>query len=54
MILSCLVASALIVKLDWRDAYDNGIGFLLINIIQPKGFAQFLLVILALSGKFMI
>ncbi|KJR83234.1 nucleoside transporter [Sporothrix schenckii 1099-18] len=50
MCLGAAVASSLDSKPDWSDAYDEGIGFLIQIMLHPKGFAKFLLVILALSG----
>ncbi len=50
MCLGAAVASALPGKPDWSAAYDDGIGFLIQAMLHPRGFAKFLLVILALSG----
>lgn len=34
----------------WSKAYDNGLGFLIQTILYPRGFADFILVLLVLSG----
>jgi len=51
MLAGAVVASALNNKPDWKDAYENqGIGFLIRDMLYPRGFAKFLLVLLVLSG----
>ncbi|KAK5193930.1 hypothetical protein LTR99_005840 [Exophiala xenobiotica] len=51
MTAGCVVASALNNKPDWADAYDNqGLGFLIQDMLYPRGFAKFLLTLLVLSG----
>ncbi|CAK7266464.1 hypothetical protein SEPCBS57363_002105 [Sporothrix epigloea] len=50
MCLGAAVASAFTNKPEWNDAYNEGIGFLVQTMINPTGFAKFLLVLLALSG----
>lgn len=50
MVAGCVVASALNNRPDWAAAYDQGIGYLIQDVIHPKGFAKFLLTLLVLSG----
>ncbi|CEJ59010.1 hypothetical protein PMG11_07648 [Penicillium brasilianum] len=50
MIAGCIVASALSNKSDWSSAYEEGIGYLIQDMIYPRGFAKFLLTLLVLSG----
>ncbi|PYH94031.1 putative nucleoside transporter [Aspergillus ellipticus CBS 707.79] len=51
MVAGCVVASALNGKPDWYDAYENqGIGYLIQDMLYPRGFAKFLLTLLVLSG----
>lgn len=51
MVAGCVVASALNHKPTWEDAYKNqGLGFLIQDMLHPRGFAKFLLVLLVLSG----
>ena len=51
LVAGCVVASALNSKPDWSDAYENqGIGYLIQDILYPRGFAKFLLTLLVLSG----
>lgn len=51
MVAGCVVASALNNKPDWNDAYENqGIGYLIQDMLFPRGFAKFLLTLLVLSG----
>ncbi|KAJ5587627.1 nucleoside transporter [Penicillium hispanicum] len=50
MMAGCVVASALNNKPEWSDAYDQGIGYLIQDMLYPRGFAKFLLTLLVLSG----
>jgi NCS1 nucleoside transporter family len=51
MVAGCVVASALNNKPEWYDAYENqGVGYLIQDMLYPRGFAKFLLVLLVLSG----
>ncbi|KAJ9622565.1 hypothetical protein H2204_011484 [Knufia peltigerae] len=51
MTAGCVVASALNNKPHWQDAYENqGLGFLIQDMLYPRGFAKFLLTLLVLSG----
>ena len=51
MTAGCVVSSALNNRSDWHDTYTNqGIGFLIQEMLYPNGFAKFLLVLLVLSG----
>lgn len=51
MVAGCVVASALNNKPSWEDAYnDQGIGYLIQDMLYPRGFAKFLLTVLVLSG----
>ncbi|KAJ5753220.1 nucleoside transporter [Penicillium odoratum] len=50
MVAGCIVASALNNKPEWSAAYDQGIGYLIQDMLHPRGFAKFLLTLLVLSG----
>lgn len=52
MVLGCCIGSTFATtQTGWADTYDNqGIGFLIQEIIYPYGFAKFLLVIFVLAG----
>lgn len=51
MVAGCVVASALNNKPDWANAYNNeGVGYLVLQVIHPVGFAKFILVIFSFSG----
>ncbi|KAL7784860.1 permease for cytosine/purines, uracil, thiamine, allantoin domain-containing protein [Trichoderma ceciliae] len=50
MVAGCVVASALATKPDWSAAYDKGLGYLIQEMLFPRGFAKFLLTLLVLSG----
>ncbi|KAJ5292023.1 nucleoside transporter [Penicillium angulare] len=51
MVAGCVVASALNNKPEWADTYDNqGVGYLIQEMLYPHGFAKFLLTLLVLSG----
>lgn len=51
MVAGCVVASALNNRPDWNDAYTNqGLGYLIQDMLHPRGFAKFLLTLLVLSG----
>jgi NCS1 nucleoside transporter family len=51
MVAGCVVSSALNNRPDWSDAYENqGLGYLIKDMLHPSGFAKFILVLLVLSG----
>ncbi|KAI0015424.1 permease for cytosine/purines, uracil, thiamine, allantoin-domain-containing protein [Xylariomycetidae sp. FL0641] len=51
MTAGCVVAFAMNNRPDWEDSYENkGLGFLIQTMLHPRGFADFLLVLLVLSG----
>ncbi|KAK2590172.1 hypothetical protein QQS21_012152 [Conoideocrella luteorostrata] len=51
MLAGCVVASALNSQTAWRDTYNNdGLGYLIQDMLYPRGFAKFLLTLLVLSG----
>lgn len=51
MVLGCCVGSTMGANTDLADIYDNkGVGFLLQDMLFPRGFAKFILVILVLAG----
>jgi purine-cytosine permease-like protein len=51
MVAGCVVSSAMNNRPEWKDAYDNqGLGFLIRIMLYPNGFANFILVLLVLSG----
>lgn len=51
MIAGCCVASAMNNRPDWAKVYkDEGFGFLIQTMLYPRGFSDFLLVLLVLSG----
>lgn len=50
MLAGAQVASALNNISEWNTAYDDGIGFLIRDMLYPRGFAKFILVLLVLSG----
>ncbi|KAI0475758.1 permease for cytosine/purines, uracil, thiamine, allantoin-domain-containing protein [Xylariaceae sp. FL0804] len=51
MVAGCVVAFAMNNRPDWEAAYeDEGLGFLIQLMLHPRGFADFLLVLLVLSG----
>ncbi|KAI0977061.1 permease for cytosine/purines, uracil, thiamine, allantoin-domain-containing protein [Xylaria arbuscula] len=51
MVAGCVVASGLNNQTEWADIYKNdGIGFLIQDILYPRGFAKFILTLLVLSG----
>jgi NCS1 nucleoside transporter family len=50
MVAGCVVASALNSKPDWSGAYEEGLGYLIQEMLYPRGFAKFLLTLLVLSG----
>ena len=45
-----VVASALDNRHDWHQEYNRGLGFLIQTMLYPRGLADFLLVLLVLSG----
>ncbi|KAH9993920.1 permease for cytosine/purines, uracil, thiamine, allantoin-domain-containing protein [Xylariaceae sp. FL0662B] len=51
MLAGCVVASALNNRPDWAGTYeDDGIGFLIQDMLYPRGFAKLILTLLVLSG----
>ncbi len=51
MLLGCCVGSTMGINSDWKDIYDHqGVGWLLQDILHPRGFAKFMLVLLVMSG----
>ncbi|KAH8691666.1 permease for cytosine/purines, uracil, thiamine, allantoin-domain-containing protein [Talaromyces proteolyticus] len=51
MVAGCVAASALNNKPEWHDTYENqGVGYLIQEMLYPRGFAKFLLTLLVLSG----
>jgi NCS1 nucleoside transporter family len=50
MVSGCVVASGLNNRPDWKDAYDSGLGYLVQDMLYPRGFAKFILTLLVLSG----
>ncbi|KAB8339161.1 hypothetical protein FH972_022096 [Carpinus fangiana] len=51
MVAGCVVASGFNNRPDWQDAYENeGLGYLVQDILYPRGFAKFLLTLFVLSG----
>ncbi|OAQ70292.1 nucleoside transporter [Pochonia chlamydosporia 170] len=51
MLAGCVVASALNNQPQWHDTYKNdGLGYLIQDMLYPRGFAKFLLTLLVLSG----
>jgi len=51
MVAGCVVASTFTNRPDWGDTYANrGIGYLIQDMLYPRGFAKFLLTLLVLSG----
>ncbi|KAF7719346.1 Uncharacterized protein PECH_006370 [Penicillium ucsense] len=51
MMAGCVVASALNNQPEWKSAYeDEGLGYLIQDMLYPRGFAKFLLTLLVLSG----
>ncbi|KPI42637.1 Purine-cytosine permease FCY2 [Cyphellophora attinorum] len=51
MVAGCVVSSALNNRPDWKDAYENqGLGYLIQDMLYPRGFAKFILTLLVLSG----
>lgn len=51
MIAGCVVSSALNNRADWAATYEEeGIGFLIQEMLYPRGFAKLLLTLLVLSG----
>jgi NCS1 nucleoside transporter family len=45
-----VVAFAMNNRPDWLHAYNRGLGFLIRDMLYPRGFADFILVLLVLSG----
>lgn len=50
MIAGACVASAFTIKPEWADAEQRGLGFLIVKMLHPRGFADFLLVVFIFSG----
>lgn len=51
MVAGCVVSSALNNRPDWKATYENdGIGFLIQEMLYPYGFAKLVLTLLVLSG----
>ena len=50
MVAGCVVSFCLNNKPHWSDEYDRNIGFLIQTMLYPRGFANFILVLLVLSG----
>ncbi|KKK19066.1 putative nucleoside transporter [Aspergillus rambellii] len=51
MLAGCVVASGFNNKPEWQDVYENqGLGYLIQDVLHPRGFAKFLLTLLVLSG----
>lgn len=51
MLAGCVVASSLNNRPDLKDAYENqGLGYLIQDMLYPRGFAKFILTLLVLSG----
>ncbi|KAK7219901.1 hypothetical protein V2G26_007904 [Clonostachys chloroleuca] len=51
MTAGAVVASSLNNNQDWADAYEHqGIGFLIRDMLHPRGFSKFILVLLSFSG----
>ncbi len=50
MCAGAVVAFALNNRPDWAAAYHKGLGFLIRDMLHPRGFADFILVLLVLSG----
>jgi NCS1 nucleoside transporter family len=51
MVAGCVVASALNNVPAWQTVYlDQGVGYLIQEVVHPRGFAKFLLTLLVLSG----
>jgi len=51
MLAGCVVSSGMNNRPDWKDTYENqGLGFLIQEMLHPHGFAKFILTLLVLSG----
>lgn len=50
MMAGAVVASGLNNRADWKDSYDEGLGYLIQDMLYPRGFAKFVLTLLVLSG----
>lgn len=51
MLAGCVVASSLNNRPELKDTYENdGLGFLIQDMLYPRGFAKFILTLLVLSG----
>ena len=51
MVSGCVVSFAFNNRHDWKSTYNNeGLGFLIQIMLHPRGFANFILVLLVLSG----
>ena len=51
MLAGCVVSSGMHNRADWKDTYENeGLGFLIQEMLYPRGFAKLILTLLVLSG----
>ncbi|PYH46394.1 putative nucleoside transporter [Aspergillus saccharolyticus JOP 1030-1] len=50
LLLGACIASALDTNPEWSEAYDGGIGYMLQELIHPKKFAKFCLVLMVLAN----
>ncbi|CAK3933404.1 related to purine-cytosine permease [Lecanosticta acicola] len=51
MLAGAVVSSAMNNREDWKEAYeDQGLGYLIRDMLYPLGFAKFILILLVLSG----
>lgn len=51
IVLGACVGSTILINESWSDTFENqGLGYLIQEILYPYGFAKFLLVLLVLSG----
>lgn len=51
MVAGCVASSSLNNRPDWKETYENdGLGFLIQDMLYPRGFAKFILTLLVLSG----
>ncbi len=50
MVAGAVVASGFSNRPNWQASYEEGLGFLIQEMLYPRGFAKFLLVVFVLSG----
>ncbi|ORY18254.1 permease for cytosine/purines, uracil, thiamine, allantoin-domain-containing protein [Clohesyomyces aquaticus] len=51
MLAGCVVSSGMNNRPDWKETYENeGLGFLIQEMLYPRGFAKLILTLLVLSG----